>query len=155
MHGIHTDLRRGATVGAPVSVDWSASCASVDSSIDAAGQFGPGSGADRTFCWAHRESLLRKRAGKRRERGRTLASLRKPNFTADPTIVAQEALVRGFTELPIVWRAAAAVAKLPPIHRDPFGRILVAQAVAEPVHLLTADPALLPYSDMVRLARVR
>ena len=83
------------------------------------------------------------------------AGLRKADFTADPAIVAQTALVRGFTELPIMWRAAAAVAKLPPIHRDPFDRILVAQAVAEPVHLLTADRALLAYSDMVRLARVR
>ena len=80
MHGMHTDLRRGVTVGAPVPVDRSASHASVDSSIDAAGQFGPRCGAD---------------------------------------------------------------------------RILVAQAVAEPVHLLTADRALLPYSDMVRLACVR
>ena len=59
MHGMHTDLRSGATVGAPVSIVRRASSASVDSSIDAAGQFGPGSGADRTFGWAYRESLLR------------------------------------------------------------------------------------------------
>lgn len=80
------------------------------------------------------------------------ASLRKADFTARPEIVAREALARGFTELPIGWRAAARVADLPHLHRDPFDRILVAQAIAEPVHLLTADRKMLAYSDMVRLA---
>lgn len=83
------------------------------------------------------------------------ASLRKADFTARPEIVAREALARGFTELHISWRAAAGVADLPHLHRDPFDRILVAQALAEPVHLLTADRKLLPYSDMVRMADVR
>ena len=41
---------------------------------------------------------------------------------------------------------------LPPIHKDPFDRLLVAQAMAEPLHLLTHDTALAPYSaDLVIL----
>ena len=83
------------------------------------------------------------------------AGLRKADFTARPEIVAREALARGFGELPVGWRAAARVADLPHLHRDPFDRILVAQAVAEPVHLLTVDRKMLAYSDMVRMADVR
>lgn len=49
----------------------------------------------------------------------------------------------------IAARFAALVARLPLHHRDPFDRLLVAQAVAEPARLLTADPQLPPYSDPV------
>jgi PIN domain nuclease of toxin-antitoxin system len=41
------------------------------------------------------------------------------------------------------------VAKLPDIHRDPFDRILVAQALCEPLRLLTADAMLSGYSELV------
>ena len=47
---------------------------------------------------------------------------------------------------------AAAVEHLPPVHRDPFDRLLVAQALQEGAILLTADRVLLQYGDMVRLA---
>ncbi len=46
---------------------------------------------------------------------------------------------------------AARVADLPPHHRDPFDRLLVAQAMSEPVRLYTADPLLPPYGDLVTL----
>ena len=46
---------------------------------------------------------------------------------------------------------AAAVEHLPPVHRDPFDRLLVAQAHHEGAVLLTADRVLLQYGDMVRL----
>jgi PIN domain nuclease of toxin-antitoxin system len=46
---------------------------------------------------------------------------------------------------------AATVAELPAHHRDPFDRLLVAQALTEPLILLTADATLLEYSDLVRL----
>jgi PIN domain nuclease of toxin-antitoxin system len=46
---------------------------------------------------------------------------------------------------------AAAVAQLRPLHRDPFDRLLVAQAIFEPLRLLTADPVLVEYSDLVEL----
>jgi PIN domain nuclease of toxin-antitoxin system len=55
----------------------------------------------------------------------------------------------GFVELPVTAHHAARVATLPDHHRDPFDRLLVAQALHEPLHLLTADPVLARYSDLV------
>jgi PIN domain nuclease of toxin-antitoxin system len=57
----------------------------------------------------------------------------------------------GFIELPITARQSAIVANLPSHHRDPFDRVLVAQALYEPLRLLTVDTSLLPYSDLVEL----
>ena len=57
----------------------------------------------------------------------------------------------GLAELPVRSAAAALVARLPLHHRDPFDRLLVAQAITEPARLLTADPQLPPYSDLVTL----
>jgi PIN domain nuclease of toxin-antitoxin system len=55
-----------------------------------------------------------------------------------------------FLELPITWRHAAAARSLAlRDHRDPFDRMLVAQALSEPLRLLTADRALAIYSDIV------
>lgn len=55
----------------------------------------------------------------------------------------------GFTELPVLASHAARVGDLKAIHNDPFDRLLVAQAMAEPVHLLTADALLQDYSELV------
>lgn len=57
----------------------------------------------------------------------------------------------GFTELPVTAMHAALVASLPYHHRDPFDRLLVAQAMNEPLRLLTADVSLRQYSDLVEL----
>ena len=57
----------------------------------------------------------------------------------------------GFTELPVTASHAARVATLPHHHRDPFDRLLIAQAIVEPLHLLTADPGLAQYSELVEL----
>ena len=43
------------------------------------------------------------------------------------------------------------VARLPPIHKDPFDRLLIAQAMTEPLLLLTADATLAGHSDLVRV----
>ncbi|SHN77016.1 PIN domain nuclease, a component of toxin-antitoxin system (PIN domain) [Geodermatophilus obscurus] len=53
--------------------------------------------------------------------------------------------------LPVTADHAAAVEHLPDVHRDPFDRLLVAQAVAEGAVLLTADARLAAYGDVVRL----
>ena len=53
--------------------------------------------------------------------------------------------------LPVTAEHAAAVEHLPDVHRDPFDRLLVAQAVAEGAVLLTADERLVGYGDAVRL----
>ena len=55
----------------------------------------------------------------------------------------------GFTPLAITWAHALALHGLPPLHRDPFDRMLVAQAVSEPMHLLTHDDRLAAYSPLV------
>ena len=65
--------------------------------------------------------------------------------------IAAAALASQFVELPVRWQAAAAVAQLPMHHRDPFDRILVAQAMTEPLVLYTADHRLGLYSDLVHL----
>lgn len=57
----------------------------------------------------------------------------------------------GFQELPITARHAAMVMQLPDIHHDPFDRILIAQAVCEPLRLLTRDKILTGYSELVEV----
>jgi len=52
---------------------------------------------------------------------------------------------QGFERLPVHFKHAAAVGDLPPIHRDPFDRMLIAQARMENLRLLTADPDILGY----------
>jgi PIN domain nuclease of toxin-antitoxin system len=58
----------------------------------------------------------------------------------------------GFVLLPISGEHAAHVAHLPPHHRDPFDRLLVAQAQIEPMRLLSNDAALAAYGEAVVLA---
>lgn len=55
----------------------------------------------------------------------------------------------GFLELPVRAAHAALVRDLPDIHRDPFDRLLVAQALSEPLRLVTADGHLGQYTDLV------
>ena len=74
----------------------------------------------------------------------------KVNFQDSAKAIAHGAVAPGFIELPITASHSAAVAGLPGHHRDPFERLLVAQAMALPAHLLTVDSALIPYSDLVR-----
>jgi len=55
----------------------------------------------------------------------------------------------GFQELKISAKHAAKVHELPLYHRDPFDRMLIAQALVEPMRLLTADSVLAQYSELV------
>lgn len=57
----------------------------------------------------------------------------------------------GFTPLDISWDHAAAVRQLPDFQRDPFDRMLIAQALSEPLRLLTCDRSLARYSELVTL----
>jgi PIN domain nuclease of toxin-antitoxin system len=57
----------------------------------------------------------------------------------------------GFVELPVRAAHAVGVARLPLHHRDPFDRLLVAQAMLEPARLLTVDGPLRQYSDLVEI----
>lgn len=79
--------------------------------------------------------------------------LGRPDFEAPPSRVVDAALDMGFAELPVRSGAAALVADLPLLHRDPFDRLLVAQAIAEPATLVTADARLEAYPALVRRVR--
>jgi len=57
----------------------------------------------------------------------------------------------GLTTLPVNLAHTLQLSQLPDHHRDPFDRMLVAQAMAEPMFLLTSDRALAAYGDLVRL----
>ena len=79
------------------------------------------------------------------------ARLGREDFKARPEAVARNARAVGFAELPIDAISAAGVADLPLHHADPFDRLLIAQAVAAPMRLLTADAVLVQYSELVTL----
>ncbi len=57
----------------------------------------------------------------------------------------------GVSELPVYWRHTRQVQSLPHYHRDPFDRLLVSQAISEPLILLTHDNVLTQYTDLARL----
>ena len=65
--------------------------------------------------------------------------LGRADFAIVPGEIARAARDSGFAELLIGSRAAALVAELPLLHRDPFDRLLVAQAITEGAALVTAD----------------
>jgi len=79
------------------------------------------------------------------------SALRRRDFEADPAKLAEALPRAGFVELPVSAAHAARVARLPSIHRDPFDRLLVAQAFAEPMTLLTNDAALRGYGPLIRV----
>ena len=71
-------------------------------------------------------------------------------FTYDPYTLRQGLLDAGYIELPVTGAHAAAVSRLPPLHKDPFDRMLVAQAAGEGLLLLTADARLDGYPAPIR-----
>ncbi len=83
------------------------------------------------------------------------SGLGRADFAIGPDDILQGALDIGFVELPVSSATAATVAKLPLIHRDPFDRLLVAQAIAEPAILYTSDARLPAYSELVRRVGAR
>ncbi|TAM05210.1 MAG: type II toxin-antitoxin system VapC family toxin [Paraburkholderia sp.] len=68
---------------------------------------------------------------------------------ADINELVAEISAAGFAELPVRAAHAAMVRNLPDIHRDPFDRLLVAQAMTEPLRLVTADRQIARYTDLV------
>ena len=76
-------------------------------------------------------------------------TLNRPDFRADPRLLRRSLLDNGYTEMPISSEHAVFVGSLPPLHKDPFDRILIAQASVEGVTLLTADEMLTAYSGPI------
>jgi PIN domain nuclease of toxin-antitoxin system len=67
----------------------------------------------------------------------------------DPEELVATIAKAGLVELPVRARHAVATSKLPLLHRDPFDRLLIAQAISETMRLLTSDTQLAAYSELV------
>jgi len=76
--------------------------------------------------------------------------LGRADFRVDPSLLRRGLVENGYTELPITSEHAIATAHLPPIHKDPFDRVLVAQAESEGALLLTSDEIVARYPGPVR-----
>ena len=74
----------------------------------------------------------------------------KPDFNVDPGVLRRGLVESGYIELPVTGVHAAATAALPAIHKDPFDRMLLAQAVVEGLTLVTSDKTLATYPGPVR-----
>ena len=77
--------------------------------------------------------------------------LGKPDFRVEPALLRRALLDGGWQELPVQAHHALAVAALPLLHRDPFDRLLLAQASSDGLLLITADQQLAAYPGPVRL----
>jgi PIN domain nuclease of toxin-antitoxin system len=73
------------------------------------------------------------------------------DFRIDAGFFRRGLLENGYTELPVTGAHATATAGLPAIHRDPFDRMLIAQAIAEELTLVTSDQAVAKYPGPIRL----
>ena len=76
--------------------------------------------------------------------------LDRPDFKVDSRRLWRMLLVSGYRELPVTGEHTVAVNDLPQLHKDPFDRILVAQARVESLLLLTVDKAVAKYGEGVR-----
>jgi PIN domain nuclease of toxin-antitoxin system len=75
--------------------------------------------------------------------------LGRTDFQVDTRLLRRGLLDNGYIELPITSEHTIAVETLPAIHKDPFDRILIAQAMVEGITLLTVDPLVAKYSGPV------
>ncbi|HSH49531.1 MAG TPA: type II toxin-antitoxin system VapC family toxin [Halomonas sp.] len=79
------------------------------------------------------------------------AGLGRPDFREDPYLLRRGLVDNGYTELTITSEHTHAVHRPPSIHRDPFDRLLVAQAESEGMLLLTADATVARYPGPIML----
>lgn len=78
-------------------------------------------------------------------------ALARDEFRFDVGRLLQKLLDNGYAEVAVTGAHAAALAALPPVHKDPFDRMLVAQATVEDLTLITADPIVAGYPGPIRL----
>ena len=76
--------------------------------------------------------------------------LGRQDFKVDARLLRRGLLDNGYSELPIISDHVVATESLPPIHKDPFDRVLVAQATIEGVTLLTIDSLVAQYPGPIR-----
>jgi PIN domain nuclease of toxin-antitoxin system len=77
-------------------------------------------------------------------------TLGREDFRVEPRLLRRGLLDNGYTELPITSQHAVNIDALPPLHKDPFDRLLLAQATSEGVTLLTGDAQLAKCPGPVR-----
>jgi PIN domain nuclease of toxin-antitoxin system len=75
---------------------------------------------------------------------------RRDDFQVDPRVLRRGLLENGYAELPITSEHAIGIDALPTLHKDPFDRLLLSQALCEGVTLLTSDTQLAKYRGPVR-----
>lgn len=75
--------------------------------------------------------------------------LGRSDFHVDARVLRRGLFDNGYAELPVTSEHAVATGSLPPIHRDPFDRILVAQAQIEGIMLVTSDATVAQYSGPI------
>jgi PIN domain nuclease of toxin-antitoxin system len=78
------------------------------------------------------------------------AGLGRSDFSVNARLLRRGLLDNGYRELPITSEHAVAIDGLPALHKDPFDRILIAQALAEGITLLTSDGVVAQYGGSVR-----
>lgn len=76
--------------------------------------------------------------------------LGRQDFKVDARLLRRGLLDNGYSELPIISDHVVATESLPPIHKDPFDRVLVAQATVEGITLLTTDSVVSRYPGPIR-----
>jgi PIN domain nuclease of toxin-antitoxin system len=76
-------------------------------------------------------------------------SLGRPDFSVNPRLLRRGLLDNGYQELPMQSAHAVAIDSLPPLHKDPFDRLLIAQALTEGITLLTADSLVAAYPGSI------
>lgn len=77
--------------------------------------------------------------------------LGRSDFQVDPRLLRRGLLDNGYSELPVLSEHVVAIDSLPPIHKDPFDRVLLAQATVEGITLLTVDVVLTQYPGPGRM----
>ena len=80
------------------------------------------------------------------------SGLNRPDFQVDARMLRRGLVDNGYCELPILSEHVVAIDALPFIHKDPFDRLLIAQAMVEGITLLTDDATVAQYQGPVRLA---
>jgi PIN domain nuclease of toxin-antitoxin system len=79
------------------------------------------------------------------------SALCRPDFTVDPRLLRRGLIDNGYQELPIAGEHTIGISVLPPIHKDPFDRMLIAQAIAEEIVLMTVDEKIAQYPAPIQL----
>ena len=78
------------------------------------------------------------------------STLGREDFRVEPRVLRRALLDNGYLELAVSSQHAVSVDSLPPLHKDPFDRLLLAQALVEGITLLTTDSQLAKYRGPVR-----